>query len=448
MKTVLFGLISLFAVVQGCLLPHEHARDASIFRRQSQEEIEQYATEDYFAFIKNSSIPVASNKTDRFCGGSVAPRGLGSQRPSTTISEALNVVEIRSAVKGLVEEFDIEIFELPEKTHDGATMFGAKVGNGRSNDAYHAYLTAGTHARERSAPDGLIYFVSDLLWAEREGTGLVYGGRKYTNSDVNKALSAGLVFMPLVNPDGVLFDHNTNLCWRKNRNPDGPVDLNRNYDFLWNYTQYFAPGIEAASNDPDAANYYGTGPFSEPETRNVRRVLDMFKISWFMDIHTFADVVLYPWGDDENQVSDPEQAFWNPEYDGKRGHVPDEKNFNYSSYINQSDWDVSKSASQRMAKAMQAGNGGREVQSVQNALFYPTSGTCSDYAYSRALLDPSLTKVHAFGVEIGVRNEAMGNISCPFYPNVTSFNQNIRSMGAGLMEFLLVAAEDIDGVSA
>ena len=248
--------------------------------------------------------------------------------------------------------------------------------------------------------------------------------------------------MPLVNPDGVLFDQNTNLCWRKNRNPEHPVDLNRNFDFFWNFTRHFAPGVEAASTDPNNEAYYGDGPFSEPETRNVRSIFDSYKkISWYIDIHSFAGLVIYPWGDDENQDSVPNQNFMNPKFDGKRGLFNDTKESDYKDYINPTDWSDCSATAQKIARGMEAGNGGREVEALQAALFYPTSGSSADYAYSRAIANSSLTKVRSFGVEFGAPNEAMGNVSCPFYPNQTLFNENLRSMGAGLMEFLLSAAD-------
>lgn len=453
----LLSVALLSSTATSCLLPHEmhHVPGQSIFARQSQEDMDQYATKEYFDLIANNSIPVARNNTDRYRQGRDAPRGLGSSPGNTFYSYAMNVIEIESAVKALADEFGIEMFYAPEKTHDGATMFGAKVGgfNGTEskgcNDTYRVFLTAGIHARERGGPDNLIYFISDLLWAFRDGKGLTYNNQTYTYSQVEQVLSAGIIFMPLTNPDGVLFDQNTNLCWRKNRNPDGPVDLNRNFDFLWNFTEYFAPEVEPASTEPDAETFYGTGPFSEPETRNIKWVFDTHpKINWYMDIHSFSSAVLYPWGDDTNQDSDPAQNFTNSAYDGKRGVINDTAEYEYESYIARQDWTDVEDTAKRIARGMEAGNPSVSVQAVQGALFYPTSGSSSDYAYARGLANTSLTKIYGFGVEFGTANEAMGDVACPFYPSQTAFNQNVRSMGAGLMEFILAAREIGVGAAA
>lgn len=42
------------------------------------------------------------------------------------------------------------------------------------------------------------------------GTGLTFGSQTYTNAQVKTALSAGIVFLPLINPDGVAYDQSSN----------------------------------------------------------------------------------------------------------------------------------------------------------------------------------------------------------------------------------------------
>lgn len=119
--------------------------------------------------------------------------------------------------------------------------------------------------RERGTPDAVLYFISDLLLAKMDKTGLKYGNRNYTNSEVLLALSNGIVFIPMLNPDGVNHDHSTNSCWRKN---SAGVDINRNFDFLWDYKKAFHPMVierlpvassgAVASEDPELLSYHGT----------------------------------------------------------------------------------------------------------------------------------------------------------------------------------------------
>ena len=164
---------------------------------------------------------------------------------------------------------------------------------------YHVYFTAGVHSRERGGPDNLIYFISDLLYAQKHSTGLTYGAKSFSKADVIKALNTGIVFFPLVNPDGLWHDQKTDSLWRKNRNPADAtpgveatigVDINRNYDFLWHFRRHFHSSACAsttlASDRPIDETYHGRYAFSEPETRNVALVFDQFpRLRWYMDIH-------------------------------------------------------------------------------------------------------------------------------------------------------------------
>ncbi|KAF7545552.1 hypothetical protein G7Z17_g9077 [Cylindrodendrum hubeiense] len=419
------AFLGTLAAVNACLLPgeaeggHLHAK-----RRAS------------------SAPTVPIHAGDRFEGGAVAPRGLGSQPAGTKIGVLMNTVEIKSAVRGLVRQFGIQMFTTPDKTSQGATMFGGKVGNGLDcDDAYRVYLTAGVHARERGASDNLIYFISDLLWAQRLGTGLTYGNMKYTHDDVLIVLSTGIIFMPLVNPDGVKYDQATGNCWRKNRNPSGAVDLNRNFDFLWDYETAFAPNLDTppASSDPDEVIYHGTSAFSEPETRNVKWVMDKYpKLRWYVDLHSYSGSVLYPWGDDTNQVSDPKQSFTNPDYDGKRGKIPDTSGHKYKEYITKPDWDAAKNVATKVASGMKSA-AKRKYDARQSAYLYPSSGTSADYAFSRSVANGNLNKLYGFTIEFGFGGP---DIYCSFYPSVDQFHDSILETGAGFMEFLLTASQE------
>jgi hypothetical protein len=429
-------LTYLIWAVTSCLLPHEGgtrqlaarpARLARLARRQ----------------VSNTTkTPIGTG--DRFNGGSIAPRGLGSQAAGTTIKSIMNVAEIKSAVQGLVKEFGIEVFTTPDKTHENATMFAAKVIDDKKlacDDAYRVFLNTGIHARERGGPDNLIYFISDLLWAKKLGTGLSYGStQKYSNADVLKALSTGIVFMPLSNPDGVAYDQKTGECWRKNRNPAGAVDLNRNFDFLWDFKKTFAPNASTslASEDPKAETYHGKAPFSEPETRNIKSVMDRFtNTRWFVDLHSFGGDVLYNWGDDTNQDSVSAWNFSNTAYNGKRGEIPDTTGLEYKEFIPSDDWNDKLAVSNRMASGM-SNAAGRGYNARQSAYLYATSGASDDYAYSRHFVNSKLNKIHGFTVEFGYENEGD---DCPFYPTPDQFKQSILETGAGFMEYLLQAAK-------
>jgi hypothetical protein len=105
----------------------------------------------------------------------------------------------------------------------------------------------------------------------------------------------------MVNPDG----HYINITgmdstWRKNlRDNNGSgqfepefdgVDLNRNYDFLWDH----------GDPNPQSREYRGPAPFSENETRAIRDLSFnqkfVFDICYHSDSNpTFGESVYYPW---------------------------------------------------------------------------------------------------------------------------------------------------------
>jgi murein tripeptide amidase MpaA len=380
---------------------------------------------------------------DRFEDGARPPQGAGSREEGSTreIGPIMNVDEIGSAIDGLVNEFGLPTITLPNGTAEGTPSTGGQVGPGIDPGLYHIYFTAGVHARERGGPDGLIYFISDLLHAQRAGTGLTYGSRSFSNTDVITALNTGIVFFPLVNPDGVRHDQATDSLWRKNRNPassDGSpqsvgVDINRNYDFLWDFRTKFDQAVTAssslASDNPRLETFHGTGPFSEPETRNVAWILDQFpRLRWYMDIHSAAGQILYNWGDDDNQSRDPGMSFLDPRWDGRRGVVNID---DYREWISEEDGEAARGVARRVASAMRA-VGGRSFVPVQAVGLFPTSGASDDYAFSRFQAKPELNKTYGYTMEFGYPSN--------FYPTITEFHQNVLDVGAGLMEFCLAAA--------
>src|SRR5207249_12224256 len=114
--------------------------------------------------------------------------------------------------------------------------------------------------------------------------------------------------------------------WRKNRNPADSsgvaskigIDINRNQDFLWNFNSAFAPGainVYLASTDPSQDTYHGSAPTSEPETQNINHIHNTFtRIKWYVDVHSYSEDILYVWGGDETQVTDPSKNFTHAAY--------------------------------------------------------------------------------------------------------------------------------------
>lgn len=156
--------------------------------------------------VRQSGTGTPIGTGDRFSGGTVAPQGLGTRPASSSFATILSAAEVTSGLQALSRTYGFSTFTTPYTTFEGRSILGGKIGGtgGTCNDAYHVYLNGNIHARERASADGLLYFISDLLYADRAGTGLTYGSKTYTNAQVKTALSAGIVFIPLSNPDGVV----------------------------------------------------------------------------------------------------------------------------------------------------------------------------------------------------------------------------------------------------
>lgn len=110
--------------------------------------------------------------------------------------------------------------------------------------------------------------------------------------------NADFYIVPVVNPDGYVYTWTTNRFWRKNRrvNAGGSmgVDLNRNWGYQWGIT---VPGGAGGNSNGSSEVYWGTGPFSEPETQRLRDFVQSHpEIKAHNDIHSYGQLILWTWG--------------------------------------------------------------------------------------------------------------------------------------------------------
>ncbi len=97
------------------------------------------------------------------------------------------------------------------------------------------------------------------------------------------------IIVPIVNPDGYRYTWTNNRMWRKNRRSNYGVDLNRNWGYHW--------GEGGSSGSTSSEIYRGEAPFSEPETQILRDLAITYgNIRYHMDIHSYSQMVLQPWG--------------------------------------------------------------------------------------------------------------------------------------------------------
>jgi len=161
------------------------------------------------------------------------------------------------------------------------------------------FYNALTHARE---PIGMTWILNFAGWLCRN-----YGLDPIATSIVN---NRELYFLPVLNPDGYVYNEqnspNGGGMWRGNRrnNGDGTygVDLNRNWGYMWGYDN------SGSSPIPGSETYRGPSPFSEPETQAVRQFILSRSFSFIVNSHSYAGVVLYPWGYED--IYTPDQDFF------------------------------------------------------------------------------------------------------------------------------------------
>ena len=357
---------------------------------------------------------------------------------------------------------------LPNATHDGRRVSYVRVGDGSGRPVL---LSGGAHAREWVPPDALITMVQRLLEAHADGTDfevpaftdaaaspdIPYAAVTFEAADVRRIVAAlDLHVLALVNPDGRAFSQSSaaNAMWRKNRRAPRPgstcrgVDINRNFDIAWDFDRYYSPAgaaVVSASKDPcDPQVYIGPDAASEPETRNVIGLLRERDIEVYVDVHSFSRKILYPWGIDDNQTSEPEENFLNPGWDGRR-----DGGFGgpYGEFIPDDGARRLLGEHLELGRAMRAamldGAGSdararaRSAYDLESSLaLYPASGTASDYAFSRNFTSELERPIVGFTLECGSDADGEGG----FQPSVSIYPKIEREVHLSMMALLVRVA--------
>ena len=150
--------------------------------------------------------------------------------------------------------------------------------------------TAIHHAREPNSLSQLIFYMWYLL-------------ENYELDNEIKSIvdNTELFFIPVVNPDGYLYNEKTDPngggFWRKNRKNGHGVDNNRNYEYYINGNSSDGVwGGEGASNNTSSSSYHGTGPFSEIENQAIKWFCEQHNFVMAFNNHSYGDLLLYPYG--------------------------------------------------------------------------------------------------------------------------------------------------------
>jgi len=324
---------------------------------------------------------LASSLADRTAERRVARAGGGSGLPSGDAGPNdgtyRRLFDYSEELQQLADDNPklVKKFNLKKRTYLDRPVEAISVGkNVQKKDGRAAFLMMGAHhAREWPSAEHTLEFAYELINGYNDG-----------KKKIRKLLrKTRVIFVPIVNPDGfntsreageagasggrpapggeeaanlvIPYEYQRKNC--RITPPQEPaegdctqqpaaglaqfgVDPNRNYGGFWG-----GPGASTEDTMPfgaTAQDYRGPGPFSEPETQNVRKLVSKDQVVTLITNHTFSNLLLRPPGLQS------------------KGPPPDEKLY------------------KRFGKSMANENGYTNQKSYE---LYDTSGTTEDWSY-------------------------------------------------------------------
>ena len=283
---------------------------------------------------------------------------------------------------------------------EGRPIHALRLRAGGGTNRRGILIVGGMHARELMNPDAIVELAMDLVEAYTTSNGLTYGGASWSTTDVRIMMETLDIWMlPCANPDGRNHVQTVDKLWRMNRrdNPgttcDG-VDPNRNCDFMW---RVVGPTTVC---DPCSTTqgFVGSLPFSEPEANNIHLLCDTHRIDVFVDVHSFSEFVLFPWGHAPTQTTQPLPNFTSLLFGFCRPLEPPW----HQEFMPPSDKVKYDTVATRVKNKISAVRGRNYVlKTIFQVYGGPTTGTTSDYVYSRHISNPTLRKTFAFAFETG-----------------------------------------------
>lgn len=274
-----------------------------------------------------SARTIADRKRDAAYAGRVRASAFPSNR--TTYRRLPDYGE---DMKKLVRENPtlVRPITLPFKTWTGRSVEGVEIASNVANeDGRPVFLNMGAHhGREWPSAEHAMEWAVELVNGYRSNNARV---RSITDR-------VRTIVVPVVNPDGfntsreagegagagggrggpnetanlvIPYEYQRKNCRVNNTSGDDPeqgncqqqpatgiqqfgVDPNRNYGGFWG-----GDGATPNGGNPPgdyAADYRGNGPFSEPETRNVRDLVSKRHVVTLITNHTFSNLLLRPPG--------------------------------------------------------------------------------------------------------------------------------------------------------
>ena len=289
-----------------------------------------------FVFVEKVADVAKQDRKARARDGAYASKVKASALPSGR-STYRRLNDYTDEMKKLARDNPtlVKPITLPFKTFLGRTVQGIEITtNVTARDGKPVFLQMGVHhAREWPSGEHAMEWAYELV-----------NGYKRRDARVRRLVgSVRTIVIPIVNPDGfntsreagqslgfgggrpgndttdtgyaasTPYEYQRKNCRINNPDGDDPargdctqlgqpniglsqfgVDPNRNYGGFWG-----GPGASADGPAPGgdyAQDYRGSGPFSEPETQNIRSLVSHRQVTTLITNHTFSNLVLRPPG--------------------------------------------------------------------------------------------------------------------------------------------------------
>lgn len=171
------------------------------------------------------------------------------------------------------------VMEKMGESHEGREISILRISSDISKHKPVIWISGGQHAREWVSPISCLWFAEQLL------------------SDVSLLEKYDFAIAPLLNPDGYQYSQQSsdtqNRYFRKNRNPAGHVDLNRN----WPNKDWANQVKGGGSSNKESQIYRGASPASEPEVKAVINYIEKGdlrnKLVAGIDVHSYGQIIMH-----------------------------------------------------------------------------------------------------------------------------------------------------------
>lgn len=263
-------------------------------------------TREQFAALVASGIPYTVMVDDlqaSIDAESALIRALGNADDQQWYTNYHNYADNKAYCQALAAQYpSLCTYQVIGQSLQGREIFALRItGPGSPASRPASLWFGGQHAREWINVPVPEYHAEQLLV-------------RYATDPQVRALvdNQEFIFVPIMNPDGYDYTWTNDRYWRKNRRANSGtgcsgtfgIDLNRNWGYQWGSLP-----TGGSSGQCSSETYRGPSAFSEPETQVMRDfVIANPRVALLMDWHSYAQLVMSPWGYTSSPVTPPSMA--------------------------------------------------------------------------------------------------------------------------------------------